>query len=245
MKTKFLSLIFVLAAFVVAGNAQSVVVTGKKVEYKRPKPESEYKATFEINYPKVKAATPALSKKIENAISYEKAFSGFSVKEELTDIQWLQGADYEVEYNNNGILGIKLSIEGSGAYPSGSTRYVNVNTTTGLKAKPTDAFTNTSGLLRMLRAAKDRDVKKSRMEIKKDRESGDVEAFDTSIKESARYHPVKLDQFTVSDKGITFHHDYDFAHVIQALQPDGEFFFSWAQLKPYIKSGGLLARVAR
>ncbi|MFM9905392.1 MAG: hypothetical protein ACKVQJ_12580 [Pyrinomonadaceae bacterium] len=243
MKIKFLSLIFFLAAFVAAGAAQSVVVTSKKVEYKRPKPESEYKASFEINYPKVKAASPALSKKIEAALSYESVFN-FKIKDELDDIQWLQGADYQVEYNKNGILGVKLFIEGAGAYPSGSTRYVVVNTNTGRLAKPADTFTNTQGLLRLVRAAKDKDVKKTRVELKKDAES-DVEGFDYAIKESAQYHPVQLDQFTVSDKGIMFHHDYEFAHVIQALQPDGEFFFSWKQLKPYIKSAGLLSRLAR
>ena len=93
--------------------------------------------------------------------------------------------------------------------------------------------------------AKNKDIKTARLEIKKDREADDLESFDSAIKESSQYHPVKLDQFSVSDKGITFHHDYDFAHVVQALQPAGEFLFTWDQLKPYIKAGGLLSRVGR
>ncbi len=244
MKIKVLSLILVIASFVAAGNAQSVTVTSKKVEYKRPKPESEYKATFEVNYPQIKASTPAISKKIEAVLDYEKVFPDFSIKEEMSDLQWLQGADYEVGYNKNGILAVEMSIEGAGAYPSGSTKYVVVNTSNGMRVKTTDVFANTPALLKVVNAVREKDIQKARAELKKDKEA-DMQGFDYAIKESKQYHPVQLDQFSVSDKGITFHHDYDFAHVIQALQPDGEFYFSWAKLKPYIKIGSLLAHVAR
>ena len=71
VKTLFLCLLFI-SLFSIPAFSQSVVITPKKVTYKRPKPESEYKKTFEITYPKVKAATPALSKKIEDTISYQK-----------------------------------------------------------------------------------------------------------------------------------------------------------------------------
>ena len=54
-----------------------------------------------------------------------------------------------------------------------------------------------------------------------------------------------LDGFEVSDKGVTFHYDYDFPHVAEGIQPEGNFFYTWAQLRPYIKKGGLLTRVAR
>ena len=52
-----------VAAFTTLGYGQSVVITSKKVTYTRPKPIEDYKKTFTINYPKVKASTPTLSKK--------------------------------------------------------------------------------------------------------------------------------------------------------------------------------------
>ena len=49
-----------------------------------------------------------------------------------------------------------------------------------------------------------------------------------------------LDEFAVSDKGVTFLYDAGFPHVIQALQPAGEYFFSYAELRPHIKGNGPL-----
>ncbi len=69
--------------------AQSVTVTPKKIVYKRPKPIDEYKKSFVVIYPKVKAATPALSKKIETAISYEKN-TDLNIKDEMSENQWLE-----------------------------------------------------------------------------------------------------------------------------------------------------------
>jgi hypothetical protein len=235
--------IFVLAIFCMAVSAQSVVITGKKVTYKRPKPLVDFKKTFTVNYPKVKASTPALSRKIEAAISYDSNLE-IRIKDELGDTQWLENADYEVGYNKNGILSIALSIEGTGAYPDGSTKYVVVDTRNGIKAKPEHVFTKLNGLLSLVNKAKDKEVATAIIEIKKDPENGDAD-IEAMFKNADKYNKVSLDQFSVSDKGVTFHHDYGFAHVAQGLQPPGEFFFAWNDLKPYIKPSGLLGQFVR
>ena len=242
MKIKLLGIVFVLAAFVAAGNAQSVVVTGKKVTYNRPKPISEYKKTFTINYPKIKAATPVLSKKIEAAASYEKAF-GFTLKEELGEIQWLETADYEVIYNKNGILCLSLFIEGSGAYPSSSTKYVVVDTNTGLKQIPANLFTNLAGLAALIKKQQKTEITATIKEIKADKTNEELNP--EYFFESSDFKIKDLNNFSIDGEGVTFHYDYGFPHVIQALQPAGEFKFTWTQLKPYIKNGGLLSRMKR
>ena len=93
--------------------AQSVVITPKKTIYRRPKPIASYKKTFTVIRPRVKAATPALSKKIETAISYEKV-SELNIKEETTEVQWLEEASYIVNYNKNGILASPFSLPAPG-----------------------------------------------------------------------------------------------------------------------------------
>ena len=240
MKIKLLLAVLTVVAFCTAGFAQSVVITGKNVTYKRAKPIDDYKKTFTINYPKVKASTPALSKKIEAAISYQKVL-GLKLNEELKEYQWLQGADYKVGYNKNGILSISLSMEGSGAYPSSTTKFVVVDLKTGLRATPSTAFSNLSGLLALVKRAKEKEVAQAIVDIKKDKENNEEHPEDL-FKESYQYHPVKLDEFSIADDGVTFHYDYGFPHVILALQPDGQFKFTWAQLRPFIKAGGLLSR---
>ena len=62
---------------------------------------------------------------------------------------------------------------------------------------------------------------------------------------SRRFSSKDLDGYEVSVKGVTFHYKYAFPHVAIVYEPAGEFFYTWAQLKPYIKAGGLLSRFKR
>ncbi len=64
MKRKFLLAVFFVCAFSFAAFAQSVVITPKKITYKRPKPLSEYKKSFVIVRPKIKGVSLTLAKKI-------------------------------------------------------------------------------------------------------------------------------------------------------------------------------------
>lgn len=243
MKKTFLLLVTIV--FATAGvSAQSVILLNpKKVTYKRQRPIADHKKSFTITYPRVKAATPALSRKIESVLSYEKNFD-FKLREELNDVQWLEDAGYDVNYNANGILSISLMIEGSGAYPSSSTRYLVVNTKTGMPVRPVDAFTNTAGLLVKLKKMKDLEVEKAVAEMKKDPETKDDD-FSGFFRDADTYNKLKLDEFEIDENGVIFHHDYGFPHVALALQPPGEFFLTWQELKPFIKRGGLLGRFAR
>ena len=50
--------------------------------------------------------------------------------------------------------------------------------------------------------------------------------------------PITL--FSVSDKVVKFLYDAGFPHVIQALEPDGGYFFNCAEPHPFIKRNGPL-----
>jgi hypothetical protein len=231
-----------LFVFVPATFAQSVTITPKKVVYKRPKTDMDYKKTFTIIYPKIKGVTPAIVKKIENTISYEKLYD-FTIKEEIDEIQWLEEASYKTNYNKFGIFDITLFIMGSGAYPSESQKTVVVNLKTGERVKAADVFSNLAGLAAKVKTAQQAEMKKANEEYKKDPNAEDFDS--TSYFENVDFTAENLDEFTVSDKGVTFIYDYGFPHVVQALQPEGRYFFSWTALKPYIKRDGLLARFVR
>lgn len=243
MITRSLCLILlILAVTNGAVYAQKVVVTGNKVTYIRPNPLADFKKNFTINHPVVDAGSQALSVKIESAISFEKVIP-LDIAEEVNEIQWLENADYEVLYNDNGALCVALSIEGSGAYPSGSTKTVVVDTLKGDRVKPADTFKNLTGLVALVKKAQKAEIAKSIRAIRKDPDFRDPDPKTLFV--SANFKAEDLDWFSISNKGVTFNYDYGFPHVIQALQPDGKFFFSWKQLKPYIKAGSLLSRVAR
>ena len=54
-----------------------------------------------------------------------------------------------------------------------------------------------------------------------------------------------MDDLSIYGRGVTFYFDAGFPHVIQALEPDEEYFFSYAELRPYIKRNGPLAVFVR
>lgn len=244
MKIKLVFLFSFLFIFLFTASfsfAQKVSVTPKKVTYKRPKTEMDHKKTFTVIRPIVKGLTPALNKKVESAISYEKIFN-LNVKDEINEAQWLSEASFVVDYNKNGILGMSLIMEGSGAYPSTYTKYVVVDLKTGNRIRPQDVFTKLSGLVAMNKKAQQAEIKKAVAEIKKEMPE---EENPSSFFENSDFTLENLNEFFVSDKGVTFDYDYGFPHVILALEPTGMYFFSWAQLKPYVKNDGAFGKFVR
>lgn len=239
MKLKVICSLLLALATATAAFAQSVVITPKKVTYKRPKPLTDFKKTFTVNYPKVKAATPALSRRIETTISYVKV-NDLNIQDEINEIQWLEEADYTVNYNKNGMLDITLSLSGTGAYPSVFSKTVVVDLKTGRRIRPVDIFTNLSGLAAKIKLMQRAEIRKARDDYKKDPETADFDGAEYFG--SADFTVKNLEEFSVSDDGITFIYDYGFPHVVLALQPDGRYLLSWTELKPYIKPGGLLAK---
>jgi hypothetical protein len=243
MRFNFFGMIALVFAFsaAAAAFAQSVVIAPRKITYRRPKPQSEYKKSFTISYPKIKNLSPTLAKKIESSLSYEKVLR-LNIKEELGEFQWLEEAGYEVEYNKNGILDVVLSMSGSAAYPSFYDKAVVVDLRTGETVKPSDVFINLDRLAAECRRMQKAEITKALVDIKK--EAPDVEDPAELFRETS-FTPKDLSEFSVGDKGVTFRYDYAFVHALLALQPEGRYFFTWRELKPFIKRGGLLAKFVR
>lgn len=242
MKVKLILLLTVILAFGSGVTAQSVVVTRKKITYTRPKPITDFKKTFVINYPKVRAATPTVSRKIEAVLSYEKAFA-LDLGEEIKDVQWLEEADYKVAYNKNGLLCVELWVQGTAAYPDGSTKFIVVDTRKGTQVLPGEVFVYIDGLVDMVKKALKKEIADAITQIKNNKDWEEPEP--EHLFETADFTMDNLKGFSISDKGVTFHYDYGFPHVIEAMQPDGKFTFTWAQMKPFIRVNSVLGRLVR
>lgn len=241
MKKRLLFGIVLAVALVTVSSAQSVVITPRKVTYRRPRPIASYKRTFKVTYPRVRAATPALSRKLEAAIDPVKVLE-ININEEIREMQWLEEAGYEVKYNQNGILAVTVSANGIAAYPDGFERYVVVDTKSGARVKAADVFTDLPALATKVKAVQQAEVASALVEIKKEDPENDNPAM---FFESTDFKVENLDSFLVDDKGVTFIYDYGFPHVAQALQPEGRYAFTWSELKPFVKTGGLFGRFVR
>lgn len=218
---------------------ESVTITSRKITYKRVKPMDKIKASFTVNYPKIKAATTALARQIENSISYAKVLE-LDIEEERTEMQWLEEADYEVLYNNKGFLAVKLSITGTGAYPSTSSEVVLVNLKNGLPVAAADVFDKLDALAAELKKQQEAEIVQAKKEIKEDPETAG-EDFD-DIFANADFTAENIKEFSIDDRGVTFYYDYGFGHAIQALQPSGIYRLTWAEVKSFTKPNGAFAK---
>ena len=245
------SLMFVGASIIFA---QTMTITPKKTVYTRKgKGVPKEKRSFVVTYPLFNGTMPlAAKKKLENTISYWRVFET-TLQENLTEYDSLSELSYKVNYNKNGILDIALTQETMAAYPDQSTRNLIIDLKTGEAVKFSDVFKSDAldNLAEMVNSKLT--VEKNAMIARIDKgefnEGGtaDKEAND-AVKEQLRgleFTAGTFDEFSISDKGLTIIYDAGFPHVIQAAQPDGRYFFTWAELKPFIKPDGLLGRFVR
>jgi hypothetical protein len=244
----FLALVFLFLTFDAFAQT-SVKITPKKVTYRRFGSDIEdYKKTFTVRYPVIKdRLRPALKRRIEDSINYWRVFKT-SLKEQ-TKSTWTYSLDYTINYNANGILDISLAWEGSGAYPDAATKNLVIDLKTGNQLQIKDLF-NRAMLTRLLSQIR----KKSRqMEDQAIKESAELMNTLAVMRESSpEFHPTPeriklkdLEGFSVSVKGVTFLYNYNFPHAIQALEPEGRYFFSYNDLKPFIKTDSILSQFVR
>jgi hypothetical protein len=242
--------VLLLSMAAVSAVGQTVTVKPRKVVYKRTaKNVPDHQRTFEVEYPVFSGKlTPSALSALKTGTDYWRIFDT-SLAANLKTDHWLSSLGYEVKYNNHNILDILLYIEGVGAYPDGSSRALVFDLRSGRKLTYADLFT-TSRLPELV--SKIRSVMKQNEEeaIKENEEVRERlayyrEAYPEIHKLPAAIELKDLDGFSISDTGVTFLKRYGFAHVEQALEPSGEFFLSYKDLTPFIRTDGLLARFVR
>ena len=63
--------------------------------------------------------------------------------------------------------------------------------------------------------------------------------------EALEFKLSDIDDFSISDKGVAFLYDAGYPHAIRAFEPEGRYFFSYAELKPFITREGPLGQFVK
>jgi hypothetical protein len=237
LRTVLLTLMVALASS--AAVAQTVTIIPKKTIHRRPKPQVDFKKTFSIRSPIAKASTPALSQKITASISPIKVLE-INLKEEIGEYQWLEEADYKILFNQQGVLCVELWMTGTAAYPDSVTKTVVVDITKGSRLGVTDVLKDLEKLVPLVKKKQRAEITAATKEMKSDPDAKPEELFSET-----NFTVEDFKDFAIDATGVTFMYDYGFPHVLEALQPEGKYHFAWAELKPFIRSDGLLARFVR
>jgi len=196
-----------------------------------------------VRFPLVSGPSDArVLRQVQSILQIKNVFDS-TIAEYARD-NWLEEFGYEVNYNKNCILDISFSQSGSGAYPDTQTRHFAINLKKGTVIKASDAFVSSKlpSLASLVRAQ----LKNELAQILKNLAESKSDTEDIRIakeaQEALEYKLADLDEFSVGDKGITFLYDAGYPHAIQAFEPEGRYFFSYAELKPYIKRDGPLGQ---
>jgi len=195
-----------------------------------------------VRYPIVRGLSDAaVLRRIQNTLAIKNVFD--SSLEEYRQDGWLSEFDYKINYNKNYLLDITFSQSGMGAYPDTQTKHFLINLKSGLVIKAADIFNPDSlatlaTMVHQKLKAETREIIKE-VEVDKDSDADQKSSLKEQL-DQLKFDVENLDEFSVRDKGVTFLYDAGFPHVIQALQPDGRYFFSYTELRPYIKRNGPL-----
>jgi hypothetical protein len=194
-------------------------------------------------------ADKATAKLMEQTLSLKKVF-GQSLAEMKADIaggnHWLSDVSYVVNYNCNFLVDCDITMSGMGAYPDSTTKHALMDTRTGRSITAADVFR--ADALPQVKAMVEKQMTKEYQQALKDisacaAQGGDAGVMKDMLDQGRKGDPLAV--FSVSDKGITFRHDWQFPHVAVASQPAGTYFFPYSTLRQYLKPNGPLAGVAR
>ena len=184
---------------------------------------------------------PSVLRRVQQKLAVKNVF-GSTIEEYRRD-EGFEDLDYKVNYNKSYLLDITFQHSGMGAYPSTERKHFLINLKSGISIKATDAFKAES--LAILAAMANQKLKAETKELLRvvadDKEQNAEQK--ASLKEQLEqltFTVENLNEFSVSDKGVTFLFDAGFPHVIQALQPDGEYFFTYAELRTHMEPNGPL-----
>jgi hypothetical protein len=155
-------------------------------------------------------------------------------------MQGLTGFEVDTTYNGHCILGISYLIEWMGAYPSSHRGYVNYNLKTGDTLLMQDVVAD--GKMHALFQLCNQKLKQNIDDNRKQLVAGDgLEDAEWHIKE---YPPMfttdNINNFYISNEGVTFRYEFDFPHVMQGMEPDGEISVSKDELRSLLNTNGPL-----
>ncbi len=225
-----------------SGLSDRVLITPQTARLMRGKQSDPYVGPVrfaKIQYPQVRGISNAtLLAKVQAAVSL-KTIVGRSLEElraDLQEVYWLTDINYTVNYNQNFLLDLTYEIAGTGAYPSQFEKHVTVDLKTGQPLRAHHLFKREA--LGAIAALVDKP-----MQVEIARAIATAAKDDVDIRSQinqARFRVKYMDDFSVGEKGVTFRYDFGFPHVIKALEPQGEYFFTYDQLKSYIRPDGPL-----
>ncbi len=179
---------------------------------------------------------PAASAAINAALGVPNTKAALAAVTALGEV----GLDYQVGYNQDGLLDLTIAHETMGAYPDGYTVHFLFDVATGKALKGADLLA--ADQRPALAAVLDQRLQ---AEMASTRQENPDCATEDDDPYQGQFTVEHLDDVGLTAQGVVFTYPYDFPHVIQACEPLGEFTLTLAEARPYLRADGPLAALAR
>jgi hypothetical protein len=199
-----------------------------------------------IDLPILSGLQPAVLRRVRTILTLKNIFE--TSLDEYREDNWLDELTYQVNFNQNHLLDITFTQSGSAAYPDSHSKHFAVDLKKGTVLKANDVFAaDKLGLLTEMVSSKlQEEVLELIREVKKDPHMDQNESDSVvDALQLQKFESENLNEFEIGSRGLTFLYDAGFPHVIQALQPNGRYFFSYAELKPFIRPDSALGQFVR
>lgn len=199
-----------------------------------------------VVYPVVSGLSEPVLRRIRSLFDFKNIFD-YSLQEYREDA-WLSEFDFTVNFNSNYLLDMTFTQWGVAAYPDDQTKHFLINLKNGNVIKAADAFDSArlDELAKLVDAKLQQELRKLEKENTEiDSKDLEAQAMGREAYEVLKFEPQNLEDFSVNARGITFLYDAGFPHAIKAFEPSGRYFFSYLQLKPFIKLDGPLGQFVR
>ena len=218
----------------------------RRIVIRRNDAEFPKRKTAVVVYPVITGLKADVLRNVRSHFAFKNIFD-YSLAEYRAD-QWLSEFSYVVNHNGNSLLDITFTQSGMAAYPDEQSKHFLIDLRNGKLITAKDAFQEDklSSLAALVNRKLQDEIERLRKENADSTErDSDQKAAVNDAYEILKFEPKDLENFSVSKTGVTFLYDSGFPHVIKALEPQGRYYFRYAELKPFIKGQGPLGQFLR
>ncbi|HZE84830.1 MAG TPA: hypothetical protein VE035_11015 [Puia sp.] len=213
----------------------------------RPNPKFYKTTDTTIVYPVVVTGNQVVNRLINDVIKKRLLYpenSKMTLREALRAMirMRLTDLDYEVTYNKNGILSLKVGVHVEAAYPNYWNEYFNFDIRTGQCLATKDILMDN-----MIEPFKSKVFADKIDSLKSYKQEELTKPLLNKELDSETYHmatgiiddciaTINIDNFSLTQQGIEIIDPCEFPHVIRGMEPTYELKYSFQFMYPYLKS---------
>jgi hypothetical protein len=242
-RMKYLKVVLIILAgsFSYDANSQPGPATQKSIVSEKIVVLKYHDHLDTLEVPVVSDRYPALKK----ALSYKNIFYGDDLPDVIKNYAncecGITSLGYEVTYEGENILSIKIYVETSAAYPDDSEEWFTLNSTTG-KPYPISKEINPKGLKWLFDSYKT-ELKKRIYKYKNENPDEDIDAYNELKAAIDSLHSDELfSKYVFTKQGIALSIEKILPHALQNMEPDRDVLIPYGKLKIYKAPGALVIR---